>query len=91
MPDKPPKGKPSKGKSPRRRRFLSPEQIRANLQSISNAQSKSRENRKKLAKQQIDAPAGVNLPIIEDITKSRQALKNELRRIRRPEDLADYE
>lgn len=83
MADKP---KPKKRKkSGRRRRFGTP----AKLKEISAAQKRTRKKRKRLEREGGDVIE--DLPIIENITKSEQAWFNELRRVRRPEDLDDFE
>jgi hypothetical protein len=81
-----------KRRIPRRDRLGTPEKARNNLKGISAAQSRSRKQKKRLRRNaeetEITEPV---LPIIENITKSEQAWLNELRRVRRPEDLDDFE
>jgi hypothetical protein len=74
----------------RRKRFGTPVKAHSNLKSISAAQKRSHQERRKLAR---DGDDGVDerLPIIENITKSERAFDNALRQIRRQEDLNDFE
>lgn len=84
-------GKPKrKRRIPRRDRLGTPRAAQTNLESISTVQALSRKQRKR-GKRQSRRTQEKLLPLIEDITKSEQAWLNELRRVKRPEDLDDFD
>lgn len=79
-----------KRKHSRRSRFKTPRQVQTNLESISAAQQRSRKRRKQLAAEERDG-GGEDIPLIDNMTKSEQAWLNQLRNVRHPEDLDDFE
>ncbi len=87
-------GSGKRGKKARRggrQRFRSPSQVRLNLESISAAQKTYRAKKNAPSQQRMSDNPSLQNAMIDSIEKSERAWENELRKVRRPEDLDGFD
>jgi hypothetical protein len=87
-------GSGKRGKKTRRggrKKFRSSSQVRLNLESISAAQKKYRTNKRRAESATEEQQPRPSDAIIESVEKSERAWENELRKVRRPEDLDGFD